>query len=119
MYAGSILVVAFASTLGAALVGIIYLLVRLLSPHNPYALKNATYECGHEPIGKPRVPFKVQYYCLAIAFLIFDIETAFLYPWGVVFRTLGWAALGEMALFVGVLLVGLLYVWRKGALRWE
>jgi NADH-quinone oxidoreductase subunit A len=119
MYAGSVLVVAFACLLGAALVGVIYLLVALLAPHNPYALKNATYECGHEPVGRPRSPFRVQYYCLAIVFLIFDIETAFAYPWGLVFRTMGWPALGEMAIFLAILLVGLLYAWRKGALRWE
>lgn len=118
MYAGSILVVTLASLLGALFVGAIYGLVALLAPHHPYPLKNATYECGHEPVGKPRVPFRVQYYCLAIVFLIFDIETAFLYPWGLVFRSLGWRALGEMAIFVAVLLVGLLYAWRKGALRW-
>jgi NADH-quinone oxidoreductase subunit A len=92
--------------------------VMLLAPKNPYPLKDATYECGHDPVGQPRVPFRVQYYAIAIVFLIFDVETAFLYPWGLVFRTLGWTAYAEMALFVAVLLVGLLYAWRKGALTW-
>jgi NADH-quinone oxidoreductase subunit A len=60
----------------------------------------------------------VQYYAIAIVFLIFDVETAFLYPWGLVLREIGWAAYAEMALFVAVLVVGLVYAWRKGVLKW-
>jgi NADH-quinone oxidoreductase subunit A len=118
MYAGSLLVAALACAVGAAFVLALYGVVALLSPKNPYPLKDATYECGHEPVGEPRVPYRVQYYGVALVFLIFDIETAFLYPWGLVFRHLGWTAYFEMALFVAILLVGLLYAWRKGVLTW-
>jgi NADH-quinone oxidoreductase subunit A len=118
MYAGSVLVAALACVVGVVFVLALYGVVALLSPHRPNALKNATYECGHEPVGTPRAPFRVQYYAVAIVFLIFDVETAFLYPWGLVVRELGWAAYGEMALFVAILVIGLLYAWRKGVLKW-
>lgn len=118
MHAGNVLIAVLACGVGVALVAIIYGLVGLMAPSNPYPLKNATYECGHDPVGAPRVPFRVQYYGIAIVFLIFDVETAFLYPWGLVVRELGWSAYLEMALFVAILLVGLLYVWRKGVLSW-
>jgi len=118
MYAGSLLVAVLACAVGAAFVAALYGVVALLAPKNPYPLKDAVYECGHEPVGTPRVPFRVQYYGVGIVFLIFDIETAFLYPWGLVFREIGWTAYFEMVLFVAILLIGLLYAWRKGVLTW-
>jgi NADH-quinone oxidoreductase subunit A len=114
----SIVVTALAGLLGVGFVALLYGMVRILAPANPYPLKATTWECGHEPIGRARIPYHVQYYAFAILFLIFDIETAFLYPWAIVFRLLGWAGLVEMALFIAILLVGLVYAWRKGALRW-
>ena len=118
MSADSIFVAALACGVGVAFVLALYGVVALLAPKNPYPLKDAVYECGHEPVGEPRVPFRVQYYGVALVFLIFDIETAFLYPWALVLRRLGWAGYLEMSIFVAVLLVGLLYAWRKGVLRW-
>jgi len=118
MYAESVLIAALACGTGVLFVLLLYGVVALLAPKRPNALKDATYECGHEPVGTPRAPFRVQYYAIAIVFLIFDVETAFLYPWGLVVRSMGWAAYGEMALFVAVLVVGLVYAWRKGVLKW-
>jgi NADH:ubiquinone oxidoreductase subunit 3 (subunit A) len=77
-----------------------------------------TYESGMVPIGDAWVRFHVQYYLYALVFVIFDVEVVFLYPWAVVFRQVGLFALAEIALFIGILLVGLAYAWRRGALRW-
>lgn len=118
MYAESVLVAALACATGVLFVLALYGVVSLLAPKRPSAIKNATYECGHEPVGVPRAPFRVQYYAIAIVFLIFDVETAFMYPWGLVLRRIGWAGYAEMVLFVAVLVVGLLYAWRKGVLKW-
>jgi len=90
----------------------------VVRPHKPNPIKSKTYECGIETIGETWVQFKVQYYIYAIVFVIFDIETAFLYPWAVAYNQLGLFALFEMLVFVGILLAGLLYAWRKGALEW-
>lgn len=118
MYADSVLIAALACATGVLFVLALYGVVALLAPKRPNPLKDATYECGHEPVGTPRAPFRVQYYAIAIVFLIFDVETAFLYPWGLVMRSLGWGAYAEMVLFVAVLVVGLVYAWRKGVLKW-
>lgn len=91
-----------------------------LGPKRPNEAKSGVYECGIEPEVDARRRFSVKFYLVAILFVVFDIEVAFLIPWAVVFRTLGGlAVLWEMALFLGVLVVGLVYVIRKGALRWE
>jgi len=91
----------------------------LLAPRRPDSVKNAPYECGFEPFGDSRTPFDVRYYLVAILFIIFDLETAFLVPWAVVFRGIGWFGLGAMAIFLGLLVVGFVYEWRMGALEWE
>jgi NADH:ubiquinone oxidoreductase subunit 3 (subunit A) len=93
-------------------------IAKLLGPHNPSALKNAAYECGEVPIGRPWIRFRAGYYVLALIFVIFDIEAVFVYPWVVVFRTLGVAGLIEMGIFVAVLVLGLVYAWRRGLLEW-
>ena len=90
----------------------------LIRPKLPGAVKNATYECGLETIGETWVQFKVQYYIYALIFVIFDIETVFLYPWAVAYNKLGLFALIEMFIFIAMLFGGLLYAWRKGALEW-
>lgn len=104
---------------GTIFVFALYGAVKLLAPARPYALKNQTYECGHDPLGEPWVPFRIQYYAFAIIFLIFDIETAFFYPVALVWRDLGPVALVEIVVFVGILLVGLLYAWKRGVLKWD
>lgn len=90
----------------------------LLSPKKPNEVKNATYECGLETIGDSWVQFKVQYYIYALIFVVFDIEVVFLYPWAVAYNQLGVFALVEGFIFAGILIAGLLYAWRKGALSW-
>ena len=91
----------------------------LLSPRRPNAVKNAPYECGVETIGPTSVQLKTQFYLFALIFVVFDVEAVFFYPWAVTFRQIGLYALVEMAIFIGLLLVGYAYAWRKGALEWE
>lgn len=90
-----------------------------LSPHNPTDAKRTAYECGFPPIGAARMPFDVRFYLVAILFIIFDLETAFLFPWAVCFRKLGTPGFVAMSIFLGILVVGFVYEWRKGALEWE
>jgi len=90
----------------------------LIRPKKPDAIKKATYECGLETMGETWVRFRVQYYIYALVFVIFDIETVFLYPWAVAYNQLGLFALVEMFIFLGILVGGLLYAWRKGVLEW-
>jgi NADH-quinone oxidoreductase subunit A len=87
-------------------------------PRRPTPIKQSTYECGLEAIGDIWVQFKVQYYLYALAFVIFDVEVIFLYPWAVAFNQLGLFALIEMLIFLAILIAGLVYAWRKGALEW-
>jgi len=91
---------------------------RWLAPRFPSELKSRTYECGEEPIGEPWIRFRVEYYVFALIFVVFDVEAVFLYPWAVIIRRLGVAGLVEMAVFIGILVLGLAYAWRKGALKW-
>ena len=92
----------------------------LLSPRKPNPVKTSTYECGIETIGDTWVQFRAQYYIYALVFVVFDIEAVFLFPWAVAYGTkgIGLWALGEAFLFLAILTVGLVYAWRKGALRW-
>ncbi len=93
-------------------------LAQLVRPKRPNKVKNETYECGIETIGDAWVQFKVQYYLYALVFLIFDIEMLFLFPWAVAYNQLPLFALVAMTVFIGILAVGLVYAWRKGALEW-
>jgi NADH-quinone oxidoreductase subunit A len=90
----------------------------LLAPHRPGRIKNTPYECGEQPVGQAWIQFNVGYYLFGLLFLAFDVEVAFLYPWAVAFRDAGWAGLAEVGIFLGVLLAGLAYAWKKGALEW-
>ncbi len=92
---------------------------RLLAPRRPDALKQSPYECGAPPIGTPHPRVPVKFYLVAVLFLLFDIEVVFLFPWSVLASKLGWIGLTQILFFLGVLEVGLVYVWRKGALEWE
>ena len=91
----------------------------LLGPRNKTPTKLDTFECGNEPSGSAWGRFSVKFYLTAILFIIFDVEVVFMYPWAVQFRKLGWFGFAEMAVFIGILTIGLLYVWRKGALEWD
>ncbi len=100
--------------------GLVLLVVGLLAgPRRPEAEKLAPYECGFEAFEDARMRFDVRYYLLAILFIIFDLEIAFLFPWAVVFQQIGLVALVEMGLFLLLLVIGFAYVWKKGALEWE
>ncbi len=90
----------------------------LLRPKNPAPLKRGIYECGEIPVGEARIRFDIRYYVFALLFVVFDVEAVFIYPWGVLFRELGWYGFVVMMLFIEVLVVGLIYAYRKGALRW-
>jgi NADH-quinone oxidoreductase subunit A len=103
--------------LGVGLVGPI--LGHLLSPKRPNPEKLSAYECGFEPFNDARAPFDVRYYLVALLFIIFDLETAFLVPWTTVFRELGWTGMSVMGIFLALLTIGFIYEWKKGALEWE
>ncbi len=91
---------------------------RLIAPHRPSQIKNATYECGEKTIGSAWVQFNVGYYLFGLIFLVFDVEAAFLFPWAVVLRETGLLGLIEVFGFILILILGLIYAWRKGALEW-
>ena len=91
---------------------------RLVAPHRPGGQKDEPYECGATPVGPAWVRFNVGYYLVALLFLVFDVEAAFLYPWAVVFREVGLAGFVEALIFVGIVVMALVYAWRKGALEW-
>ena len=95
------------------------ILAKFIAPKKPGASKQAPYECGLESQGEPWVQFRVQYYIYALLFVVFDVEVLFIYPWAVAWKALGPAAFAEMALFILILAVGLIYAWRKGVLEWE
>ena len=91
---------------------------RLVAPRRPGDVKNSPYECGEQPIGRTWIQFHVGYYLFALLFLVFDVEAAFLYPWAVIVREVGLVGLIEVGIFILVLIAGLLYAWKKGALEW-
>jgi len=88
-------------------------------PNHPGPIKNDTYECGVETIGPSWIQFNFRYYYFALLFVIFDVETVFMYPWAVHFKQLALFGLVEMAIFVAILLVGYLYAWKKRAMEWK
>ncbi len=92
----------------------------LLRPSNPYPEKNQAYECGVNPIGEASVgKFKLHFFIVAILFIVFEVETLFLFPWAVVLKQIGFLGYIEMFVFIFLLLVGFVYAWAKGALDWE
>ena len=101
---------------GFALVSVV--LSNLFGPRKPTPEKSAPYECGMPPVGDARERQSVKFYLVAMIFLLFDIEVAFLYPWAMALRDLGWAGFVQVVLFMALLLAGYVYVWRKGALDW-
>jgi NADH:ubiquinone oxidoreductase subunit 3 (subunit A) len=91
---------------------------RLVAPRKPNHIKQSTYECGIETVGASWVQFKAQYYIFALVFLVFDVETVFLFPWALTLKQLPLFAVLEGILFIGILVAGLVYSWRKGMLEW-
>jgi NADH-quinone oxidoreductase subunit A len=114
-YLPILLFLAVSTGLGIALL----VLGWLLGPKRPDAEKLSPYECGFEAFEDARMQFDVRYYLIAIQFIIFDLEIAFVFPWAVNFRNLGIIGLTEMGIFIGLLVLGFVYVWKKGALEWE
>jgi NADH-quinone oxidoreductase subunit A len=92
---------------------------KLLGPSRPDPEKLSPYECGFEAFEDARMKFDVRYYLVAILFILFDLEIAFLFPWAVVISDIGWPGFLSMMLFLGILVVGFIYEWMKGALEWE
>lgn len=117
MLAGYIPILIFAVV--AALVPILALGVGyLLRPFKPSQAKKAPYECGVEPSSDARDRFSVRFYIIAILFVVFDVETIFLFPWAVIYGRLALFGFIEMLVFIGILVVGYFYIWKKGALEW-
>ena len=94
-------------------------LARLSGSQNPDSEKNSPYECGFEAFEDARMKFDVRYYLVAILFILFDLEIAFLFPWAIVLQEIGWFGLTAMLIFLAILTVGFIYEWKKGALEWE
>ena len=92
---------------------------RLVAPKKPNPIKQSTYECGLETVGPSRVQLKAQYYIFALVFLVFDVETVFLFPWAVTLKELPLFVVLEGVIFISILVAGLVYSWRKGLLEWE
>lgn len=91
----------------------------LIGQKKPSKVKLAPYECGMPPVGSARERMSVKFYIIAMLFIVFDIEVVFMYPWAVMFKRLGIFGFVEMGVFILILLVGYIYVWKKGALEWE
>src|SRR5436190_9215971 len=94
-------------------------LARLVGSQHPDTEKLSPYECGFEAFEDARMKFDVRYYLVAILFILFDLEIAFLFPWAVVLQDIGWFGFIAMLIFLGILVVGFVYEWKKGALEWE
>jgi NADH-quinone oxidoreductase subunit A len=105
--------------IGLLVGGVFLVLGFVLGPNRPDSEKLSPYECGFEAFEDSRMKFDVRYYLVAILFIIFDLEIAFLFPWAVVLDEVGLTGLVAMALFLGILVVGFVYEWKKGALEWE
>ncbi|QXV64882.1 NADH-quinone oxidoreductase subunit A [Mucilaginibacter sp. 21P] len=112
---------------GTVAIGGLFFVNRLLAPRNPNPEKLSTYECGEAPTGNAWLPFNSRFYVIALVFLLFDVEMVFVFPWATVFgdkqliaadSRWGWISLTEMFIFLGILILGLAYVWVKGDLNW-
>jgi NADH-quinone oxidoreductase subunit A len=114
-YAGIAVIFVLAGGIAAAMV----ILGSTLGKKNPTPEKLAPFECGEDPFSLPMGKLAIKFYLTAILFILFDVELVFLYPWAVVFRTLALVGLVEMGVFLGILMIGYVYVWDNGALEWK
>jgi len=106
------------------LIGVVFVAIGMvvawfLRAHRPYPSKRTTYECGENPTGDTRMRFNIRFYVIALIFIVFDVEVVFLFPWALVYHSLGWFAFVEMLVFLTILIAGYAYVWRKGDLEWD
>ena len=106
---------AFAALVAGALLGI----PKLVAPRRLTPVKAAPFECGKDPIAVSEGRFAIKFSTIAILFILIDIELVFVWPWAMLYRSLGWFGFAEMMVFLGILMLGFLYVWRKGGLEWE
>ena len=105
--------------IAVAFAGGAIILSSVMGPRRPSRVKNESYECGIDPVGDARLRFSVKFYIIAMLFILFDIEAIFLYPWAVMFNQLRLFGLMEMFAFLGFLVLGYIYLWRRGALEWD
>jgi len=105
-------------TLGVVFVLVTLAIAKLIRPHRPSEAKLASYECGEQPIGTAWIQYNPRFYIFALLFVIFDVEVIFLFPWAVAYKSLGLFALVEMLIFIGILVIGLAWAWKKGVLKW-
>ena len=114
-YVPILLVFAVAAVVGGALLGI----PSLIAPRRLTAVKLEPFECGKDPVALPEGRFAIKFSTIAIFFIIFDIELVFIWPWAALYRRLGWYGFVEMMVFLGILMLGFLYIWQKRGLEWE
>jgi len=114
-FAPILLTFAFAALVAGALIG----LPKLVAPRRLTAVKESPFECGKDPIEVSEGRFAIKFSTIAIFFILIDIELVFIWPWAMLSRSLGWFGFVEMIVFLGILMLGFLYVWRKGGLEWE
>jgi NADH-quinone oxidoreductase subunit A len=114
-YAPIVMVFVASALIAGALLGIPY----LIAPRRMSAVKSQPFECGKDPIEVSEGKIAVKFSTIAIFFILIDIELIFVWPWAVLYRSLGWFGLAEMLVFLGILMFGFLYIWRKGGLEWE
>jgi NADH-quinone oxidoreductase subunit A len=114
-YSTLLMVFAFAAAVAGALIG----LPALLAPRRLSAVKAQPFECGKDPVEVSEGRFAIRFSTIAIFFIIIDIELLFIWPWAMLYRSLGWFGFAEMIVFLGILMLGFLYIWRKGGLEWE
>ncbi len=105
--------------LAAATAGGMLIATSLIGPKKVFADKMEPFECGESPIVSPKLRFSVKFYLIALFFVIFDVEVVFVYPWAVLFNELGLFGFIEMMIFLSILTIGLIYVWKRGALEWD
>ncbi len=115
-YVTVLVFLAVALLIGASALGV----NRLLMPFRPNPTKNGTYECGNEPVGDAQIRYNIRFYVFALLYVVFAVESAFLFPWAVVFRRIaGLLPLAEVVVFLFILVIALAYAWKKGALQWD
>ena len=111
--------IAVCFVLAGAIAGAMVVLASTLGKKKPSAAKSGPFECGKNPISLPGGKLAIKFYLTAILFILFDVELVFLYPWAVIYRELGMLGLVEMGVFLGILMVGYIYAWDNGALKWQ
>ena len=114
-YVPILMVFAVAAVVAGALLGI----TLLIAPKRIFAIKQEPFECGKDPVMLPEGRFAIKFSTIAIFFIIFDIELVFVWPWAALYRQLGWFGFMEMLVFLGILMLGFLYIWKKRGLEWE